>query len=140
MILCSRPPRPTTSTFIGKLPSFEYNKSTSFTHIKKLPEIKIILVFKVSHSCENHRYPMFITCINGILITFRTTWLNNRCNSCLCSGLHCIWHGEECIGRHDRLFRFYTSLLDSYICSSDTIHLTRTYPNCLLTFCQYNSV
>ncbi len=59
--------------------------------------IDIKLMFKMSHSSKHHCDSVFVTFLNRIFITNRTTWLNNCCDSSRMSCFNTIIKWEECV-------------------------------------------
>ena len=100
------------------MPSFPGNANTSFTLSERfnartiacsrppLPITKVfiyysLLMFKVSHTSCDHRHIMCVTVINRILVTLRSTWLNNCVDACFVCDLYRVWHWEEPITCHN---------------------------------------
>ncbi len=68
-----------------------------FLYLKQGIFLPSRLVFKVANSCCYHCDAIFVGYIDGILIAFRASWMDNRCYSCFCCFFYCVRHWEECI-------------------------------------------
>lgn len=58
-------------------------------------------MFKMSHTCKNHSYPVFVGSINGFLIPDRTSGLDYSRDTSLMGCFHAIGKGEKRIGCHN---------------------------------------
>ena len=54
-------------------------------------------MFKMTDACRYHRNAMFITIIERQFILYRTTRLDNSCNTFITCYLHTVREGEESI-------------------------------------------
>ncbi|CAG5915710.1 Uncharacterised protein [Streptococcus pneumoniae] len=108
-IACSRPPEPTTSSFIPqpllRIIYQHYIKKVRFNLVsvsilsQKRKETVffpfIFLMSKMSHACKDHGQAIFVCRFDRFLVTDRATGLDDGLNSCFGDFFHVIRKWEE---------------------------------------------
>ncbi len=81
----------------------------------------------MSDSCKDHGQAVLVGHVNGVLVTDRTTWLDDSLDTCSCNFFHVISKWEEGVRRQNGSLQTVLGLLDSDTDGRYTVGLPRPH-------------
>lgn len=88
---------------------------------------------KMSDSCKDHGQAVLVGHVNGVLVTDRTTWLDDSLDTCSCNFFHVISKWEEGVRRQNGSLQTVLGLLDSDTDGRYTVGLPGPTPKVILS-------